>query len=67
VWGGSRDVAKNEGENGLRQMKNLLIKQNHTDLVVINVPSNHDLQERSCVNSAVKNFNRKLMKYNKGF
>jgi lysophospholipase L1-like esterase len=35
--------------------------------VVINAPHRHDLQESSCANSAVKKFNRKLMKYSKAF
>jgi lysophospholipase L1-like esterase len=67
VWGRTRDIVKNEGQNGLRQMKDFVTRQNHTDLLLINATFRHDLQESSCVNSAVKNFNRKLMKYNKAF
>jgi hypothetical protein len=54
VWGGTCEVVKYEGENGLQQMKDFVTRQNHTNLVVINVPFRHDLQESSCVNSAVK-------------
>jgi hypothetical protein len=67
VWGGTRDVAINESENGLRLMKDFVARQNHTNLVVITVPHRHDLQESSCVNGAVNIFNRKLMKYSKAF
>jgi lysophospholipase L1-like esterase len=67
IWGGSRDVAKNESENGLQYLKDFATRQNITNLVVINAPHRHDLQESSCVNSAVKMFNRKLMKYSKAF
>jgi hypothetical protein len=65
IWGGSRDVAKNESENGLRHLKDFVTRQYLTNVVVINVPYRHDLQESSCVNSAVEKFNRKLRKYSK--
>jgi hypothetical protein len=54
VWRGTRDIVKNEGENGLRQMKDFVTRQNHINLVVINGSYRHDLRESSCVNSAVK-------------
>jgi hypothetical protein len=54
VWGGTRDIAKNEGENDLWQMKDFVTRQNHTNLVVINVLYRHDLQERSCANCSKK-------------
>jgi hypothetical protein len=67
IWGGSCDIAKNESEYGLRQIKDLVNKLNFTNLVVINAPFRHDLQKNSCVNSAVKYFNRRLSKYSKAF
>jgi hypothetical protein len=48
-------------------MKDFVTRQNHINLVVKRVPYRRGLQETSCVNSAVKNFNRKLMKYSKTF
>jgi hypothetical protein len=63
IWGGSQDVGKNESENGLRHLKDFVTRQHLTNVVVINVPYRHDLQESSCVNSAV----RKLRKYSKAF
>jgi hypothetical protein len=67
IWGGARDVAKNEGEQGLRQMKKVVSNMNHTNLLIINVSHRHDLLESSCVNNAIKTFNRKLMKHMKAF
>jgi hypothetical protein len=67
IRGGSCDVSKNENEYGLRKMKDLVTRQNLANLVVINIPYRHDLQESSCINSAVKNFNRKLIKFSKAF
>jgi hypothetical protein len=50
IWAGSRDIAKDESENGLRYLKDFATRQNLTNLVVINTPHRHDLQESSCVN-----------------
>ncbi|PNF17838.1 hypothetical protein B7P43_G05719 [Cryptotermes secundus] len=36
IWGGTQDIAKNEGENGLRQLKDFVSRHNHTRLVLIN-------------------------------
>jgi hypothetical protein len=65
IWGGAQDVAKNEGKHGLRQMKKVVSNLKHTNLVIINVPHRHDLHESSCLNNAIKTFNRKLMKHMK--
>jgi hypothetical protein len=48
-------------------MKDFVTRQNHTNFVVLNVSYRHDLQESSSVNSTVKSFNGKLMKYSKAF
>jgi hypothetical protein len=48
-------------------MKDFVTRQNHTNLVVLNIPYRHGIQESSCVNSAVGSFNRKLMKCSKAF
>jgi uncharacterized protein with PhoU and TrkA domain len=45
IGGGTRDVAKNESENGLRQMNRLLSRLAHTNVMVINVPHRYDLME----------------------
>jgi hypothetical protein len=67
IWGDARDVAKNEREQGLGQMKKVVSNMNHTNLVIITVPHRHDLHESSCVNNAIKTFNRKLTKHVKAF
>jgi hypothetical protein len=67
MWGGARDVAKNEDEHGLRQMKKVVSNMNHTNLVIITGQHRHDLHESSCVNNAIKTFNRKLTKHMKAF
>jgi lysophospholipase L1-like esterase len=63
VWGGSRDVGKNETKKGLNQLKKFVVKHNHTKFIVLSVLHRHDLDPNSCVNYEVKNYNRKLQKY----
>lgn len=62
VWGGTRDVARNESEKGLRQICNFVENLKHTNVIVMSVPCRHDLASTSCVNHEVKVFNRKLKK-----
>ena len=62
VWGGTRDVGKNESAKGLHQLKNFVQQNNQTNFIVISVPHRYDLDLKSCVNEEVKVYNRKLKK-----
>ena len=63
VWGGTRNVGKNELEKGLHQIRNFAESMKHTNVIVMTVPYRHDLEPNSCVNHEVKVFNRKLRKH----
>ena len=63
VWGGTRDIGRNEIRNGLQQIKNFVENHKQTNVIVMSAPHRHDLQSKSCVNDAVKEFNRKLKKH----
>jgi RNase H-fold protein (predicted Holliday junction resolvase) len=65
VWIGTRDVARNESEKGLHQIKKFVENHKQTNVIVMSVPHRHDLEEKSCVNDDVKRFNRKLRKFMK--
>jgi hypothetical protein len=67
VWAGTQDVAKNESEKGLHQIKIFVENHNQTNVIVMSVPHRHDLEENSCVNEEGKRFNRKLRKVMKAF
>jgi len=67
VWGGTRDVGRNESRKGLQQISNFVKKHNQTNVIAIGVPYRHDLEPDSCVNEEVKVFNRKLTKHLKVF
>jgi hypothetical protein len=65
VWGGTRDVGRNETGKAIHQIKKFVKKQ--TNVIVMNVPCRHDLEPNSCVNDEVKVYNRKLKKHLKVF
>jgi hypothetical protein len=44
VWIGTLDVAKNETEKGLHQIKTFVEYHNQTNIIVISVPHRHDLE-----------------------
>jgi hypothetical protein len=59
-WGGTNDVGKSNTKEWLKHVQNFLTSNNHTNIILISIPHRHDLAEWSCVNKAVKTFNRKL-------
>jgi hypothetical protein len=63
VWGGTRDVGRNESMKGLQQMRNFVDNHKQTNVIVMSVPYRHDLASNSCVNEEVKVYNRKLKKH----
>ena len=63
MWGGTRDVGKNETEKGLQHMKNFVENHRQTNFIVMSVPYRYDLDPILCVNGEVKVYNMKLEKY----
>jgi hypothetical protein len=61
VWGGTRDVSRNETMVGLSHIRKFLEKYNNTN-VVMELPERCDLCADSRVNLECKSFNRKLKK-----
>ena len=43
MWGGTRDIGKNEAAKGLHQLKNFVEQNNQTNFIVIGVPHRYDL------------------------
>jgi hypothetical protein len=50
VWGGTKNVSRNETDKGLIQIRNFVNKNTHTNVLVINLPNRLDLEATSCVN-----------------
>ena len=63
VWGGTRDVSRNETMVGLSHIRKFVEKYNNTNVLVMELPERCDLCSDSCVNFECKSFNRKLKKY----
>jgi hypothetical protein len=56
IWGGARDIGKNESNQALKEIKNFVQVHYKNKVIVISAP-------HRCVNQEVKVFNRKLCKY----
>jgi len=67
ICGGANDVAKNNAKMALNHISNFVKSNNHTNIIVTNLPHRFDLIQHSCVNSEMRSFNRKLMKSLKPF
>jgi hypothetical protein len=60
-WG-TRDVAKNEANMGIRYISQFAKSTVNINVIVTCVPHCFDLQPLSCINKEVESFNRKLQK-----
>jgi hypothetical protein len=67
IWGGMRDVIKNEVNAGLSQIRKFVEKHKNTNVLVMELSDWCDLSANSCVNVVCKGFNRKLRKYMQSF
>jgi hypothetical protein len=66
IWGGTKDVGKNETKIGLGCLQKFVKRNSHTNLISMDVPHRYDLDKTSCVNKEVEAYNRKLRKLMKG-
>ena len=57
LWGGTKDVSRNETSNGQTQIRNFVRENGHTNILVMNLPDRQDLEVNSCVNREIKVFN----------
>jgi uncharacterized protein (DUF111 family) len=62
VWGGSKDVGKNETKQGTDRIQIFVETNKHTNIILMKVPHRHDLIQNSCVNKEVKKCNSRIRK-----
>ena len=67
IWGGTRDIGKNESKKALQQIRNFVQNHNQTNVIVMSALYRQDLDSDSCVNKEVTVYNRKLKKHLKVF
>jgi len=61
VWGGSKDVGKNETKQGINWIQSFVEANKYTNIILMEVPHRHYLIQESCVNKEVDKFNRIIM------
>jgi len=64
---GANNIAKNALGKGLTQTPNILRRNQHTNIIVINVPQRFDRNEKSCIHVKVKGYDRKMSEIIKKF
>jgi len=65
VWGGSKDVVKNETKQGIKWIQSFVETNKHTNIILMEAPNRYDLIEGSCVNKEVGKFNSIIRKHTK--
>jgi hypothetical protein len=59
IWGGTKDVSKNESQKGLLCIQKFVQTNLNTNVFVLNLPKRWDLEDQSCMNKETMKFNRK--------
>ena len=65
MWGGSKDVGRNESKQGINRIQKFVESNKHTNIILMEVPHRHDLMQESCVNKEVERYNSRMRKYMK--
>jgi hypothetical protein len=65
VWGGSKDVGRNESQQAINKIQKFVETNEHTNVILMEAPHRHDLMQESCVNKEVKKYNTRMRKYMK--
>ena len=65
MWGGSKDVGRNETKQGINWIQNFVETNKHTNIILMEVPHRYDLIQDSCVNKEVARFNHIIRKHMK--
>jgi hypothetical protein len=63
IWGGTKEVSRNEAQKGLSNIRTFIQRNLNMNVIVLSLPQRMDLEDQSCLNKEVKNFNRKLDKH----
>jgi lysophospholipase L1-like esterase len=66
-WGGTNDIARNACSKGLTHTMKTMMKNQHTNIILINARCGFGMDNLSCVNEEVRAFNRELSKIAKRF
>jgi hypothetical protein len=67
IWGGMKEVCKNESQKCIKQISDFVQNNLHMNVIVLNLPVRRDLVDQSCVNNEIVSYNRRLGKCLKVF
>ena len=67
VCGRTRDISNSDTNEGLRCFKQFAMKTSNTNVIILDAPHLHDLQEKLCVSKEVIILSSKLCKLTKSF
>jgi len=59
---GTNDLATNRTSLAFQNVSNLVTKNNHTNIILVNIPFRYDAANTSTVNDSIEKFNRRLEK-----
>jgi hypothetical protein len=65
LWGGSKDVGKNETKQGMNWIQRFVETNKHTNFILMEVPHRYDLVQDSCVTKEVEKFNSRIRQHMK--
>jgi hypothetical protein len=51
IWGGMKEVCKNESQKYIKQISNFVQNNLHTNVIVLKLPMRRDLVDHSSVNN----------------
>ncbi|KAG8332489.1 intercellular trafficking and secretion [Homalodisca vitripennis] len=64
---GTNDVARNEADEVIEGVTNILDSAKETKVVIVNLPNRYDLVDWSCVNKAVRETNQRLQELSRKY
>jgi hypothetical protein len=67
LWGGSKDVGKNETKKGINSIKRFVKKKYHANFIIMDVQQMYELVKISFVNKEVEKYNGRIWKHMKFF
>jgi hypothetical protein len=67
IWGGVKEVCKNESQKCIKQISKFVQSNLNMNVIVLNLPKRRDLIDQSCVNKEIDSYNRRLGKHLKVF
>jgi len=62
ICSGTNDQATNRTSLVFQNISNMVTKNNHTNIILVNIPYRYDTENSSTINDSIEKFNRRLEK-----